>query len=146
MMTVEHLAFVLAQAYPTLARWRDYWVSHPVDSTTLEQIGPAWIPEWVPSDPPKPTDDDIARLWAIHGEAAVKHVLGAEMRAKRDALLAAADTLVMKMEDAGEPEKVGEARKYRQALRDVPKLPGFPEAFEWPVVPERLADSPPNNT
>ena len=140
MMNVEHLAYVLAQAYPTLARWRDYWVSHPVDSTTLEQIGPAWIPEWIPTDPPKPTDDDIARLWSVHGEAATRHVLGAEMRGKRDALLAEADRLVMKAEDAEDAENLSAARRYRKALRDLPQQAGFPDAIEWPAMPASLTE------
>ena len=138
MMTVEHLAFVLAQAYPTLTRGKDYWVSHPVDSKTLEQIGPAWIPVWLPTDPPQPTDDDIARLWAIHGEAATKHVLAAEMRAKRDALLVEADVLVMKAEDAEDSELIVAARRYRKALRDVPLQAGFPDAVQWPEMPASL--------
>ena len=140
MMTVEHLAYVLAQAYPQLTRWKDYWVSHPVDSTTLEQIGPAWIPEWLPTDPPKPSEDDIARLWAIYGEAAKRHVLGIEMRAKRDALLAEADRLVMKAEDSEEAESIVAARRYRKALRDVPQQAGFPEAVDWPETPAVLVE------
>lgn len=135
MMNVEQLAYVLAQAYPKLARWKDYWVSHPVDSTTLEQIGPAWIPEWLPSEPPKPSDEDIARLWAMHGDAATKAVLAQEQRCKRDALLAQADALVMTLEDSGSTEQVAAARKYRQALRDVPKQTGFPFDVKWPEPP-----------
>lgn len=138
MMTVEHLAFVLAQAYPDLARWRDYWVSHPVDSQTLEQIGPAWIPSWLPEDPPQPTNDDLARLWEIHGTAAVRHVLAEEMRSKRDALLDEADVLMMKLEDAGDIDGVAAARKYRQALRDVPLQSGFPDAIVWPEAPSAI--------
>ena len=140
MMTVEHLAYVLAQAYPTLARGRDYWVSHPVDSTTLEQIGPPWIPVWLPADPPKPTDDDIARLCSLHGEAATRHVLGTEMRAKRDALLAEADRLVLKAEDAEDSDQLTAARRYRKALRDLPQQAGFPDAVEWPAMPASLTE------
>lgn len=135
MMTVEHLAYVLAQAYPTLARWKDYWVSHPVDDKTLEQTGPAWIPVWLPTDPPQPSDEEIAHLWTLYGDAALKHVLAADMRAQRDALLAEADKLVLKLEDAGDVDRALAARKYRQALRDVTGQPGFPASFEWPSAP-----------
>jgi hypothetical protein len=143
MMTVEQLAFVLEKAYPTLARWKDYWVSHPVDSHTLAQTGPAWIPAWLPTDPPKPTDEVISQLWELHGTAAVEHVMRTEMRARRDALLTDADVLVMKMEDAGKLENIAAARKYRQALRDVTELPGFPTDFTWPTVPDELVPSLP---
>jgi len=51
------------------------------------------------------------------------------VRAKRDALLAASDTMAL-------ADRITDAWKiYRQALRDVPGQSGFPSNVTWPVVP-----------
>jgi hypothetical protein len=56
----------------------------------------------------------------------------AEVRATRDALLAASD----KTQLADADKKVqGDYVPYRQALRDVPKQAGFPFTVDWPVKP-----------
>ena len=53
----------------------------------------------------------------------------AEVRAKRDALLAASDTMAL-------ADRITDAwRTYRQALRDVPAQSGFPTSVTWPVEP-----------
>jgi hypothetical protein len=58
----------------------------------------------------------------------------AEVRAKRDTLLAETDYLVMP--DYPLPEDRGQAvLAYRQALRDVPEQAGFPRQIDWPVKP-----------
>lgn len=54
-----------------------------------------------------------------------------EARAKRDALLAASDWTQL-ADFAG--DKAAWAA-YRQALRDVPTQPGFPQNIRWPVKP-----------
>lgn len=58
----------------------------------------------------------------------------AAARAERDALLQASDWRVMRAVELGQPlEPVWVA--YRQALRDVTLLPGFPNSFTMPVPP-----------
>lgn len=58
----------------------------------------------------------------------------AEVRAKRNALIAETDYLVMPDYplDAG---KKAALLAYRQALRDVPEQAGFPRQIDWPVKP-----------
>lgn len=57
------------------------------------------------------------------------------VRAKRDQLLAECDWVVIRAQETGEP--VPQAwRDYRQALRDVPDQPGFPDTVTWPEAPE----------
>lgn len=59
----------------------------------------------------------------------------ATVRAKRDALIAKTDFLLA----ADYPisaEDLEEVKAYRQALRDVPQQAGFPDAVEWPTMPE----------
>ena len=65
----------------------------------------------VASDPPAPTDDQLA----------------ASARLKRDRLLAACDWTQLADVQAGAAWAT-----YRQALRDVPSQPGFPRNIEWP--------------
>lgn len=60
-----------------------------------------------------------------------------EARAKRDALLAACDWVVIRAQELNEP--VSEAwADYRQALRDVPQQSGFPKNIDWPAEPESV--------
>ena len=53
----------------------------------------------------------------------------AEVRAERDKLLAASDTMALA------DRITDEWRTYRQALRDVPTQAGFPTSVTWPVEP-----------
>jgi CTP:molybdopterin cytidylyltransferase MocA len=135
MLEVEQLAYALAQEYPQLVRCRDYWVAHPVDLRTLEQTGPAWIVEWNPVDIPKPTPDDIDALWAKYGAECLTTQAAAAARAQRDALLINADRLVETAIDREDKAAESTARKYRQALRDVPQQAGFPLDIDWPPPP-----------
>lgn len=50
-------------------------------------------------------------------------------RAKRNALLAASDTMALT------DRITDEWRTYRQALRDVPTQAGFPDLVTWPTEP-----------
>jgi len=53
----------------------------------------------------------------------------AEVRAERDKLLAASDTMAL-------ADRITDAwRTYRQALRDVPAQAGFPTSVTWPIEP-----------
>jgi Phage tail assembly chaperone protein len=56
-----------------------------------------------------------------------------EQRAQRDRFLAATDwTQAADIPQATRDKYVA----YRQALRDVPQQPGFPDNIQWPVKPE----------
>jgi hypothetical protein len=60
--------------------------------------------------------------------------LAAQARAQRDRLLAETDkymTIDYPISDAGRTA----LKAYRQALRDVPMQPGFPEDVIWPEKP-----------
>ena len=53
-----------------------------------------------------------------------------QLRADRDALLAASDHMAL-------ADRITDAwRTYRQALRDVPTQAGFPTNITWPTEPE----------
>ena len=60
--------------------------------------------------------------------------LAKALRAKRDALLAETDYLLMP-DYPIEPERKEAMETYRQALRDVPEQEGWPFSVEWPEVP-----------
>jgi len=55
--------------------------------------------------------------------------LAEQVRAERDTLLAASDTMALA------DRITDEWRTYRQALRDVPAQSGFPNSVTWPVEP-----------
>jgi len=74
--------------------------------------------------------DDAENIsnWPDFQESAVT-ATATQVRAQRDALLAASDSKVW-------PDLVPDAwRTYRQALRDVPAQTGFPADVTWPVEP-----------
>ncbi|MEX3690595.1 phage tail assembly chaperone [Paraburkholderia sp. BR14263] len=145
MLTCDLLGFLIMQAYPDLKRGIDFWVCHPVDSKTLEQTGPAIIAGWQ-NDHPQPILDDIEKWWAQYGPKCIE--LDAERVAKNRLpyLIDEADDLVEHCLDleAIAPDRATRdsaaqtehaARAYRQALRDVPKQPGYPLNIDWPVKP-----------
>ena len=71
---------------------------------------------------PEPTTEEIA----------------AQVRAKRDALLAETDFLMMPDYPLGE-EDATVLKTYRQELRDVPTQEGFPTEITWPDFPATLS-------
>ena len=75
--------------------------------------------------------DDAANIsdWPDFQESALT-ASATQVRAQRDALLAASDYMAL-------ADRITDAwRTYRQALRDVPQQAGFPENITWPVWPE----------
>lgn len=63
--------------------------------------------------------------------------MAAGKRQERDSLLLASDVMVLPDRWAAlSAEKQQAWSAYRQALRDVPQQPGFPENVTWPVKPE----------
>lgn len=71
---------------------------------------------------PEPTTEEIA----------------AQVRAKRDALLAETDFLMMPDYPLGEEDATA-LKTYRQGLRDVPTQEGFPTEIKWPDFPATLS-------
>ena len=71
---------------------------------------------------PEPTTEEIA----------------AQVRAKRDALLAETDFLMMPDYPLGEEDATA-LKTYRQELRDVPTQEGFPTEITWPDFPATLS-------
>lgn len=80
---------------------------------TVKNYGP--LPEGWSDTPPEPTPEEKS-AWA---------------RAQRDSLIAATDYLMMPDYPISEADRAAVAA-YRQALRDVPNQPGFPDTIEWP--------------
>jgi len=74
---------------------------------------------------------DLAKL--VHDEEREKEVLSAEVRQKRDALLALCDwTQVTDAPLEGATQSLW--ADYRQLLRDVPDQDGFPDHITWPEM------------
>lgn len=63
--------------------------------------------------------------------------LEADARAKRDALLAETDFLLMPDYPIN-AETLEAVKTYRQALRDLPEQEEFPSVIEWPEKPEAI--------
>jgi len=82
---------------------------------TIKEYGP--LPKGWSDAPPPPTPEEQAE----------------QARAMRDGMLAATDTLVLVPDISEEFREAVLA--YRQALRDVPSQPGFPEDIAWPERP-----------
>lgn len=61
--------------------------------------------------------------------------VAAEVRAKRNELLAATDWTQLADSQLDEEAQAG-MRAYRQALRDIPQQEGFPFNVEWPALPK----------
>lgn len=79
-----------------------------------------------------------AEAMAIANPPPTAEQQAAAVRAKRDALLAETDLIIIRCAEAGEPVP-DEWKTYRQALRNVPEQAGFPDAVNWPELPVSLA-------
>ncbi|MCM1224019.1 MAG: phage tail assembly chaperone [Lachnospiraceae bacterium] len=64
----------------------------------------------------------------------------AAIRAERDRRLTETDLIIIRCAEAGEPVPE-EWKAYRQALRDIPEQPEFPDAVNWPEKPAAPANS-----
>jgi len=74
--------------------------------------------------------DDAENMskWPDFQESAVT-ATATQVRAQRDALLAASDTMAL-------ADRITDKwRTYRQSLRDIPAQSGFPTNITWPVEP-----------
>ena len=74
--------------------------------------------------------DAAAAAW----DAGANDRKAAEIRAERNAKIAACDWRVIKSLESNQLQDFAWA-SYRQALRDVPIQPGFPGNVVWPVEP-----------
>lgn len=81
-----------------------------------------------------PSIDANVAAWLTAAKAKEYETLAAEVRAKRDELLAATDK-TQYADYPITPERRAEFAAYRQALRDVPEQTGFPYDMTWPVKP-----------
>jgi len=142
MLTHDQLAFCILQEYPNLIHGAHFLVGHDLSPETGEQIEPARIVRWSATEA-QPTDEELQTLVRKHGKAARAFLAGRDARIERDKRLKVADTLVYKAMDTGDMERMRLAGQYRQALRDVTALAGFPLDFAWPDVPAALQDSLP---
>jgi len=93
----------------------------PAQNAYATDVGGVWTYEWTVRSK---TSDELA--------ADVASVV-ASARGTRNALLAATDYTAM-----SDVTMSAGVRLYRQALRDVPTLPGFPKTHELPNKPEGL--------
>ena len=57
------------------------------------------------------------------------------IRQQRDALLSATDYMMMPDYPISDTDRDA-LRAYRQALRDIPEQPGFPDEVAWPEKPD----------
>ncbi|WP_018609440.1 tail fiber assembly protein [Uliginosibacterium gangwonense] len=72
---------------------------------------------------------------AIDPPAPSLEVLATQVRARRDALIATTDYLVMP-DYPITAKQLASVKAYRQALRDITTQAGFPADVVWPEVPE----------
>ena len=78
---------------------------------------------------------DNLPVWLAYARAEETDALSAEVRSKRDKLLANTDWT--QVDDAPiSAEDKESMRQYRQKLRDITAQSGFPSAVEWPEKPE----------
>ena len=89
-------------------------------TVTAAQVGGAWVEKWVSTSA---TQDEITERTTNKA---------AQVRAERDALLAATDYTQL----ADAPGDATAWATYREALRNLPSRSGFPWTMTWPTKPE----------
>lgn len=113
----------------------DCEVAHPVFG---------WIPFTASANDVEAHGRELFRIISAAGNiepyapsTLVMALVEAQVRARRDSLLAASDwtdTLSAKLRLGDDAYNLWQ--EYRQALRDVPQQQGFPSSVLWPVQPE----------
>lgn len=83
-------------------------------------------------------DGDKRRFQIVAVPEPTTEEIAAQVRAKRDALLAETDFLMMPDYPLGEEDATA-LKTYRQGLRDVPTQEGFPTEITWPDFPSTLS-------
>ncbi|KAK48180.1 hypothetical protein BG58_33040 [Caballeronia jiangsuensis] len=133
-MTNEELFYLLQKFWPGTINGTHYLTGHRLD-TEGKQLGEAFLQYWRLSDP-QPSRGQLLTWWGQYRDEIQATIAGVHHRWERNERLLKADALVYRAEDAGDDARLEAARRYRQALRDVPQQAGFPRAFTWPVPPE----------
>ena len=104
----------------------------PSEFTTYEEVAMTKILYNKTTGDPAVFDDDAnVSDWPDFQTAQPDMTLisATQVRAERDALLAASDYMAL-------ADRITDGwRTYRQALRDLPAQAGFPENITWPVEP-----------
>ena len=117
---------VLTELYPDLAHGKDYVVGHDFNSAEdPTDHGDPYIIYWKVAIP-QPSNEEVKAKFLAEE---VKYRT-AFARRYRDACLDGTDGKDNIPGVKGEKWKV-----YRQALRDLPTVPGFPLNFKWPDYP-----------
>ena len=117
-MTDDVLAqFNMVKVAPTERPADDHTKNFTV---TAAQVNGAWIEKWVSTSA---TQDEITERTSNKA---------AQVRAERDALLAATDYTQL----ADAPVDATAWATYREALRNLPSRSGFPWTMTWPTKPE----------
>lgn len=133
-MSNEELFYLLQKFWPNTINGTHYLTGHRLD-TEGKQFGEAFLQFWRLPDP-QPSKGQLLTWWEQHKEEIRATIAGVHHRWERAERLLRADALVYRAEDASDEAAASAARKYRQALRDVPQQKGFPFAFDWPVPPD----------
>lgn len=152
MITHDELIYCIQQQYPDAVHGTDFLVGMPLDENTGEQLGEALVLAWSldglklkesdlwplePDRDPSPEAQAVIAavdaLVAQHAADARLYVLGWYARMKRDVLLRDSDGPYLRGQERG--EDVTALLSYRNALRDLPEQPGFPETIVWPELP-----------
>ncbi|PTT75173.1 hypothetical protein DBR42_29465 [Pelomonas sp. HMWF004] len=103
-------------------------MSLPDEQTVADNTPPGHVATDMDADPWTQRMDVATGLLVPYQRPAVLQVLDAPTaRAKRDELLAACDWVVTRAYERGQPVPADWAT-YRQALRDWPSQPGWPDA------------------
>lgn len=133
-MTNEELFYLLQKFYPNTINGTHYLTGHRLD-TEGKQLGEAFLQFWRLPDA-QPSKGQLLTWWEQYKDEIRATIAGVHHRWERAERLLRADALVYRAEDAGDEDALEAARRYRQALRDVPQQSGFPFAFDWPVPPD----------
>ncbi|WP_250538940.1 MULTISPECIES: phage tail assembly chaperone [unclassified Caballeronia] len=133
-MSNEELFYLLQKFWPNTINGTHYLTGHRLD-TEGKQLGEAFLQFWRLPEP-QPSRAQLLDWWEQYRDEIRATIAGVHHRWERAERLLRADALVYRAEDAGDEEKLEAARRYRQALRDVPQQAGFPFSFDWPVPPE----------
>jgi hypothetical protein len=122
----------LQKLYPGTENGVDYMTAHELVDGSQTGHAKLW---WWKLSAPQPSQVDLEMLWAQYGPQILQDRIVYYTREERNKRLAEADTLVEKAIDKNDEAAEKAARDYRQALRDVPSQPGFPDNFTWPELP-----------
>jgi hypothetical protein len=135
-MTNNDLWAVLKLLYPNLEGGHDYLMGCKIPKEGFEQGEHAYIFRWNATDVPQPAQADLEAYWNENMSDVLAAQVAEATRFERDRRLVEADTLVERAIDQDNAQAERAARNYRQALRDLPQQPGFPDEVVWPVAPQ----------